>query len=71
MLNWGYRAGASRAIWLQSQVEAAIVRKQPVDPRAALTSDVIDKLLHAIALVMLRRQMKGRWSSLHRTYNPT
>jgi hypothetical protein len=51
--------------------ETAIVRKQPSDPRTAPPTEVIDNLLHAIALVMLRRQMKGKWTSLNRTLTTT
>jgi hypothetical protein len=43
------------------------VRKQSSDSRESLPSDILDSLLHAIALVMLRRQMKGRWTTINRT----
>jgi hypothetical protein len=42
--------------------ETVIVRKQTSNPAVPHPSDVADRLFHAIAFVMLQRQMKARWT---------
>jgi hypothetical protein len=44
--------------------EVSIVKKNTSNsPRAALPDETLDLWMHAVALVILRRQMRGRWTS--------
>jgi len=40
------------------------------NPRVPLPSAGSERLLHAIALVVARRQMKARWSSVNPKFAP-
>jgi hypothetical protein len=45
-------------------VEVSIVKKNTSNgSRAPIPNETLDLWMHAVALVILRRQMRGRWTS--------
>jgi hypothetical protein len=46
-------------------------KNSTLDQSAPVTQESLDKLMHAVALVILRRQMKSRWTTSRRTFAAT
>ena len=61
-------AGRSQALLVSASLRShrgvSIVRKNTANsPCAPIPTESLDLWMHAVALVILRRQMRGRWKS--------